>query len=269
MKNMDRVIFGRLLALTLGLGFVFSANALACTTTNWDDASGGIAASPSAVSRYSEKCAFAITDGSYVVSTKANDSRYIARFYVLDGLTGSGNVEIFEAYSDDGAASPLFKVLFDGSQFVFDASDATGGGTSAPVASANGWNLVEIDWAADGSFKYWVNADAAVDPETGSVNAGSGNVQAILLGAPNGIGTQNGKLTFDAFESHRTTPVGALLAADANNDGAINILDLGNVRIELLNPGAEELLAIGQPDCNSDGSINILDVGCVRLILLN
>jgi hypothetical protein len=83
------------------------------------------------------------------------------------------------------------------------------------------------------------------------------------------MGGFTGEITFDAYEAHRTTNVGALLAGDANSDDSINILDLGNVRIELLNPGDVNSLAIGQPDCNIDGNVNILDVGCVRLVLLN
>ncbi|NND58220.1 MAG: hypothetical protein HKN57_13325 [Xanthomonadales bacterium] len=195
-----------------------------------------------------------------MASTKAADSRYIARFYVLDGLTGSGNVEIFEAYSDDAANSPLFKIIFDGSQFIFDASATSGGGTSSPVASANGWNLVEIDWQSDGSFKYWVNSDADVDPETGSVNAGTGTVQSVRLGAPNGFGGQSGKLTYDAFESHRTTPVGALLACDAEGDATNNDVDINDALAALdevfANPS---ILAKGQPDCDLNGSVNIND----------
>lgn len=265
MKNMDRILLTGLFLVTMN----FCVSASACSTDNWDSVSGsGVADSPVTVSRYSELCAFEISDTGYVQSIKASDTRYIARFYVLDGLSGSGAVDILQAYSNDGATSPLFKIRLDGSQFTFDAGAA--GGTSNNTPSANGWNLVEIDWDSDGgTLKYWVNADATVDPETGSVNSGTGTVEAIRLGAPDGMGTQTGKLTFDAFESHRDTLVGALLAADANNDGSINILDLGNVRIELLNPGDLGSLAIGQPDCNSDGSINILDVGCVRLILLD
>jgi len=270
MKRRIRTIFGAVLLS----GLVYGPAAMACSTDGWlggvaQIPPNGLADSPPVVSRYSGFCALEVTDTSHVQSNAASDARYRGRFYVLDGLSGSGDVEIFEAYADESANTPLFKIVFDGSQFTFDASSAVGGGTSAPVAAADGWNLVEFDWQADGSFSYWVNSDANVDPAAGSVNAGTGVVESVRLGAPNGLGGQSGKLTFDAFESHRATPVGPLLAADANNDETVNILDLGVVRIELLNPGSDELLAPGQPDCNSDGSINILDVGCVRLILLN
>lgn len=260
-----RIISGGIAILASG----FALNASACTAAAWDSVSGsGVTASPGLVARYSEFCAYEIAGTGHVQSNKASDQRYIARFYVLDGLGGTGDVEIFQAFSDDGATTPLFKISLDGAQFTFDAGDAGGG--QATAASKNGWNLVEIDWdSGSNTFDYWVNANAAADTATGSINPGVGTVEAVRLGAPNGIAPQTGKLTFDAFESHRSTPVGVLLAGDANNDGSINILDLGIVRIELLNPGNVNLLAPGQPDCNSDGSINILDVGCVRLVLLN
>ncbi|MBT8053425.1 MAG: hypothetical protein KJN69_05985, partial [Gammaproteobacteria bacterium] len=95
MFNRDYILKG--IFCTIALALTASTNSFACSTAQWDDSSGGLAGSPELVSRYSELCAFEITDGSYVASTKAADSRYIARFYVLDGLSGSGNVEIFEA----------------------------------------------------------------------------------------------------------------------------------------------------------------------------
>ncbi len=262
MKYKESIIISSLFLIGLG----FSVNAAACTTDGWDSVTGsGVAGSPSAVSRYSELCAFEIIDASYVQSIKASDTRYIARFYVLDGLTGSGDVEILEAYSNDVATTALFQIRFDGSQFTFDATDA--GGTSGSTPSASGWNLVEVDWESGGSFKYWVNADANTDTETGSVNAGAGTVEAVNMGAPNGFGTQTGTLTFDAFESHRTLPVGALLVGDANGNGSVNIFDMIGMQNEILDPVNN--LAIGQPDCNENGSVNVFDMICAQNIILS
>jgi hypothetical protein len=254
MKPMTRFISAGIALLAAA----FALNAGACTTDAWDSVSGnGVTDSPPTVARYSEFCAYAITDGAYVQSNNASDSHYRARFYVLDGLGGADVIDIFEAYADDGATTPLFKASFNGSQFTFDATDAGGG--SAVAASSNGWNLVEFDWdTGTNTFSYWVNADASADDATGSINAGTGTVEAVRLGAPNGLAPQTGKLTFDAFESHRSTVVGALMACDAQGDADIDINDALAVVDEVF--GNPSVLAAGQPDCDSNGDININDV---------
>jgi len=262
MKNMDRVILGS--ALLIGLGF--GLNAQACTTDGWqggfvDGGGNAVAGSPPTISRLSEFCALKVTGQSHVQSNFASDTRYIGRFYIFDGLGGDGDVEIFSAFSADDATGDLFTISFDGSQFTFDASAATGG-TSAPVASINSkWNLVEFDWdSVGGTMKYWVNADASVDPETGSIDSGTGTVEAVRMGAPNGFGAQTGMMIFDTFESHRTTPVGAVLVGDANNDGNVNSGDIIGVINEFF---SAENLAVGAPDCNGDGNVNSGDIICV------
>jgi hypothetical protein len=255
---MECALFGSVFLLGLALG----SNVEACSTDAWLGGTANIpgngqAASPPPVPRYSGLCALSITGQAHVQSNFASDTRYRARFYVLDGLTGAGTVEVFEAYSDEAATTPLFKVSFNGSQFTFDASDA--GGNSAMAASANGWNIVEFDWNSDtGDFDYWVNADAGTDPATGSINSGAGTVEAVRLGAPNGFAGQTGYVNFDAFESHRTTPVGALLVGDANNSGGISIADAVAILNEL-----NGTLQSGQPDCNENGGVTVADAVCL------
>lgn len=260
MSYRDGALFGSVLLLGLGLGF----NAEACSTDGWAGGTSNIpangqAASPPGVSRYSEFCALAITGQAHVQSNFANDTRYRARVYVFDGLTGAGTVEIFEAYSDEAATSPLFKISFNGSQFTFDATDAGGGSTS--IASTNGWNVIEFDWDSVGnSFDLWVNADATADAPTGSIAPGVGTVDAVRMGAPNGFGGQTGRIIYDAFESHRTTAVGLLVAGDANNDGNVNSGDIIAIINEFFNSNN---LGSGQPDCNEDGNVNSGDIICV------
>lgn len=255
MRNMDGALLGGLLVAGLSLSFA----AEACSTDGW---AGGVfldnalADSPPTVSRYSEFCALSVIGQSYVQSNFASDTQYRARFYVLDGLTGSGDIDIFAAYSDESATMPLFKVSFDGSQFTFDATAA--GGTSGTAASANGWNVIEFDWNSDaGTFDYWVNLDATMDASMGTLTSGAGTVEAVRLGAPNGFATQGGFVNFDAFESRRTTPVGTLLVGDANANGSLTIADVITIGNEL-----NGTLASGQPDCNLNGSITIADVIC-------
>jgi hypothetical protein len=218
-----------------------------------------VADSPPTIARYSEFCALSVTGQGHVQSNFASDTQYRARFYVFDGLTGSGTVDVFEAYGDEAATNDLFKVTFNGTQFTFDAGGAGGGSASAP--SANGWNLIEFDWnSTGGTFDFWVNTDALSVAPTGFTTSGAGTVEAVRLGAPNGFGTQVGQLGYDAFESHRTTGVGPLIDCDADGSGNpdININDILAVITERFgNPPA---LASGQPDCNRDGDININDI---------
>jgi hypothetical protein len=256
----DGALFGSVILLGLTLSFAADA----CSTDGWLGGAVGsyTADSPPTIARYSEFCALSVTGQGHVQSNFASDTRYRARFYVLDSLTGVGTVEIFEAYSDEGGASPLFKISFNGSQFTFDATDAGGGSTT--IASVNGWNLIEFDWTSGGNFVLWVNADATTDAATGTIASGSGTVESVRLGAPNGF-SQTGRLNFDAFESHRTTPVGPLLVGDANGNQSVNIFDMISIQNEILNVSN---LAAGQPDCNANGSVNIFDMICVQNIIL-
>ena len=101
---------------------------------------------------------------------------------------------------------------------------------------------------------------------TGDFAAGTGTVEAVQLGAPNGFGNHTGTLNFDAYESHRTTPVGALVVADANNNGSVNIFDMIAMQNEILDPVGS--LAPGQPDCNKNGGVNVFDMICAQNIIL-
>jgi hypothetical protein len=269
MRNMDRVIVGGL--LVLGLGFGSSAHA--CTTDGWLGGTSGIpengdAGSPLAVSRVSELCALAVTDASWVQSPSASDTRYIGRFYVYPNLTGTGSVDLMAAYSDDAGASLLFKIAYDGSQFTFDASGATGGSSSATATS--GWNLIEFEYNSGGNFNYWLNETWDFDTlayttgPTDTFASGTGTVDSVRLGAPNGMGgTLAGTISFDAYEAHRTTSAGALLIGDANGDESVNVIDYSAIQTEILGT-----LQIGQPDCNLDGSINVIDYSCIQSVIL-
>lgn len=272
MKYRERVIFGCFFVLGLALSFGVQA----CTTDGWQGGTSNIPAnadvgSPLAVARYSEYCALKVNDTSWVQSSLANDNRYIGRFYVLPKLTGTGSVDLLVAYSDEAGASPLFKVSYNGTQFVFDASAAGGGTGNAPAAS--GWNLVEFEFDSDtDNFNYWVNenwdynAQTYTTGPTGNFSAGTGTVDSVRLGAPNGMGGFGGSVSYDAYESHRTTNVGALRVGDANGNNSVNIFDMIGIQNEILDPATS--LAIGQPDCNENGSVNVFDMICVQNIIL-
>jgi hypothetical protein len=257
MKNMDRVIVGGLLMLGMGFGL----NAHACTTDGWSEAVDAPAGSPQTFSRYSELCAMKVSSIGHVQSNFASDTQYIGRFYVFPDVGSTGEVDVLVAYSDDLATSPLFTISYDGTDFNFDAVISGGGTGSAPAES--GWNLVEFEYNADGDFNVWVNEEwtfpdgpYATGP-TDTFSAGSGTVESVQLGAPNGMGGFTGDIYFDAYEAHRSTNVGALLNCDAEGDTDIDINDVLAVVDEVF--GAPSILASGQPDCDNNGSVNIND----------
>jgi len=262
MKNMDRVIFGSLLLIGLGFGL----NAQACTTDGWlGGASNATVGSPTTIKRYSELCAMAVTDStSHVQSNFASDTRYIGRFYFYPrDASGSGEVDILVAYSDDAATTPLFTISYDGADFTFDAGGA-GGGTATTAADPTHWNLIEFEYDSDtDTFNYWVNVDwdfgtLSYAAPTGTFSSGTGTVEAVRLGTPNGMAGQTGTFAFDAFESHRTTPVGALLRGDSNNSGGISVADVVSILNELAGT-----LQPGQPDCNETGGVSVADAVCL------
>ena len=95
-------------------------------------------------------------------------------------------------------------------------------------------------------------------------NVVAGTVEAVQLGAPNGMGGLTGEITFDAYEAHRTTNIGALTAADANDSGTVTSGDATRILNEVSLGGT---LSAGQPDCNENGSITSGDATCVLNII--
>jgi hypothetical protein len=255
MKTVNRVIYTSILIV----GTLTASTAMACTTDAWNGGVSGspLAGSPTTVSRVSGICAMKLSEaGSVKDISPANESTAIMRFYVRAQLS-AGTPVIFEAFSDDGASSSLLTVSFDGANFVFDA----GLGASQNVPGKSGWNLVELAWTGGSAMDYWVNADSTIEAATGSVAAAAGTMESVILGSSD---VYTGTLTFDDYESHRSTPVGGLLMGDSNGNGSINVFDLISIQNDILG----NALAVGQPDCNLNGSVNVFDLICVQNIIL-
>lgn len=259
MRNMDRVIFGCLMTCGIVPGL------LACTTDGWNGgASGGTAGSPPSVSRVSEFCGLQLTGTGWVQDNSPSHANIIARFYVLPQLSGSGDADLFIAYSSETPSGVLFDVSFDGTNFDFSATGA-GGGSGSAAANLNHWNLIEVAFNSGGTFSFWVNADATTDPANGTFSSGTGTVEAVRLGLPNGLGGfSGGSVSYDAYESHASTNVGDLLIGDANADATVNVIDYSSVQQDILGN-----LQSGQPDCNLDGTVNVLDYSCVQQVILS
>lgn len=261
MKIMTRIIQ---LSVLLVATFSMSA-AMACTVGAWN---GGVTGDPApldgdpptALPRVSGNCAMTLTAaGSVKDVSPLAETKVFIRFYVLAELN-SGAPTIFQAFSTDAAENAdtlLYVTLHDGgTNFNFNA----GVQDSGPVAGKSGWNMIELAWTGDATMDYWVNTDSSEAP-TGSVPAAAGTMESVILGSVEAI---DGKLIFDDYESHRTSPVGGLLAGDANSDGGINSGDIDMVVAEFL----FSTLADGVVDCNLDGSVNSGDIDCIVKIFL-
>ncbi len=262
MKNMDRVLLGCLALFLPASGF-------ACSMGAWDTPTGVgavIVGSPKTnppVPRVSEFCGLQITapsSGHVQDNSPDGHTLFIARFYVRPNLTGTGQAELFVAYSDEAGASPLVKVSYDGANLDFHAA---AGPLATVAATKTLWHLVEIEYTSAGNTRYWVNANAVNAAPTGTYTSATGAVSSVRLGLPGGGTGFTGVAQFDAYESHSTTPVGPLLIGDANGSGGVSIGDYGAVKRDILLD-----LQVGQPDCNLSGSVSIADYACVKQKIL-
>ena len=242
---------------------MFSSAVFACTTDGWlAGAVGAVNANDpnNGVARVKGVCGLEVTGQGHVQDGKpSGEDNFIGHFYFLPQFTsGSGTTDLFIAYSDEGATAELFSVKYDGTNIILDATAATGGNSVSFPASPTGWNLVEFGWHSGTTGNLWVNSDAVNEPPDTTFSSGTGLVESVRLGAPNGFDGLVGKMTFDEYVSRRETHVGQLLAGDANGSGSLTIADVVALFNEL-----NGTLAEGQPDCNLSGSITIADVVCL------
>ena len=250
--------------LVLLLVSLFTSSVLACSTAAWNPGASGAVSTNNPVNgvpRVAGECGFKVTGSGYVQdNSPVDESQFIGRFYFLPQLNGTGTANIFVAYSDV-ASSVLFTVRYDGTDIILNATPAGGSSVKFPANNDN-WNLIEFSWKSGASGSLWINSDATKDTASRTFTSGTGAVNSVRLGAPNGFGGLTGMAFFDDYESHRTQAVGPLLAGDSNLDGVVNDDDLVGIVEEFLSdtyPG-------GVTDCNLDAEINSGDVNCAVAI---
>jgi len=258
MKNATRKSsFGRLISASVLIpSAIFAAQgSMACTLDNWSTSTGAVTAGDptGSIQRYSGFCGMETSGQGYVQDDSPGGiERIVARFYVLNGNTATS--EIYAGFGSTDASDQRFSVELDnnGSVTLTDLA-------SNQSVSQNGstdWLSVEIDWAqgaGDGVISLSVNGQAPNELDSlGNVGT---SLESVQLGNLNGAG---GTLTFDAYESRRSTAVGRLCLGDADANAQINFLDVSAVFDEVSSGGA--VLVSGQPDVNETGSVNFLDV---------
>lgn len=258
MKTATRLISS---AVLLTSAF-FVSSTLACQTTLWD---GGVtdatAGGPTAdgIARVSGLCGMKVTatDGHVADNKPTGETTFISRFYFFPKNIAAGSHEIFVALSDQtDNNSDVFVISYDSGNITVDAT-AAGGNSVTVAADPTHWNLVEVAWTSGGTGELWVNSDALVDTATDTFTPGTGSIDRVVMGGPDGA-------LFDDYESHRSLAVGSLLIGDSNDNGSINLFDLISIQNDILGNG----LANGQPDCNLNGSVNLFDLICTQNIIL-
>ena len=239
-----------------------SINAFACSTAAWFDAVGAYSANNPAngVSKVSGSCGFKVTGLGYVQDNSPDsEAQFIGRFYFFPQFSGAGSADIFVAYSNNEASTELFSVTYDAGNVTIDSTAAGGGSASVPINGA-GWHLIEFAWISGESGSLWVDADAEKgDPADATFASGSGMVESVRLGAPNGFVDLSGEAFFDDYVSQRVSPIGGILAGDGNLDGVIDSSDIDAIKSEFLFGDYPQ----GSTDCNFDGETNSGDVNCV------
>lgn len=253
---------------------------------------GGPVTSP-IVSRYQGQCGLrAPTNGGNYVqdSSPAAEPTFRARFYAFLPNTGSAST-IFRAgnATADSALTTFtdgrIRVVYNGTGTinVFGpggtpnlqcaglttgrwysielAYNSTGSalGTGADTLAANSLRATVIGQgnAATGDAAPQINCT-----QTGAGIATSANntIDYVQLGNLTG-GPAGNAITFDSYESRRTTPIGRLCRGDADNNGSLSIADRSAITTELGSFGNTR--APGTADCDENGQIQIADRACI------
>lgn len=240
---------------------IFSSSALACSTAAWlGGTSGAVSVNDPAngVPTVSGACGLQVTGTGYVQdNSPETENQFIGRFYFFPQFGDTGNADLFVAYSDE-ASTEMFSIGYDGTNVTIDATATGGGSASVPVSGA-GWHLVEFSWVSGSTGGLWVDADANQDPASATFTSGSGAVESVRLGAPNGFAGLSGIVFFDDYVSQRFSPIGGILAGDGNLDGTFDMGDIEAIKSEFLYGTYSD----GSTDCNLDGGTNSGDVNCV------
>lgn len=182
--------------------------------------------------RFSQNCGALITltagdsTPAYVQDNSPSaDGAYRVRFYVnprLLQISGSG-FDVFAAYDGADPTPPanagnaVFRVVIQqsGAQKQLTAFARLNSGNesqiTAPVAIADGWRSVEVDWAkgaGNGHLNLWVDGKAKTTGLTALSND-TETINYVRWGAVSGLdGNSSGSFRLDDFVSQRSSYIG-------------------------------------------------------------
>lgn len=250
--------------------------AVACTLGDWSSNVGAqglsVGTPGDGLRRFEGRCGLRVQPGSgprYVQDASPQaEPEYLARFYLFAGdleLDDNGQVEVFTALRGESRPEPEFGLRVqradDGLALVARARDGSRFTESEALPLRRGWRGIELHWrqasgSSNGELLVFVDGtERAALP--GLANR-DGAIDLVRLGAVEASGAR-GSLDFDAFVSHRATPVGLLTAGDVNGDERLDAADA----VALVRELKGQTLAEGQPDCNGDGVVDDHDLDCL------
>lgn len=266
-------------ALVLGLfATAWAGQSLACSDAAWTGTPGanahtlggpGVGApnGASTFKRVKGSCGLEanVLGNSFVAQSSSEDEPvFRVRFHVFPGVTGA-NPKVFAAYSDvDGAGTEMLSVVHDSVNGLLQFNVAGETLSTAPgsVPANSGWYAVEGLFSAGSTFTASVRPPAlqVADPAnltvTGAANA-SGTVRSFRFGSIDPTPAATGTVRVDEFEASRSadTAIGFFCRGDANDDGAVDVIDVAFVIAERRG----EAIAPGVPDIDADGLVNTTD----------
>ncbi len=249
-----------------------TAYAQDCSLAGWTESQpqavsvGG----PPQIARYSGFCAIQVTAPSrYLYATHPNaEPTYYARFYYYTGNRSGGAIDIFQGR--DGTTLPI-RVEHEATGAINRLRFSSHGSGALRTADvlANKWYAIELAWTTGSNNSGalgitvtggGVSTPIAVSPITG-LNNPNQRIREIRMGWITAGGT--GAINFDACEARRDAPPGRLCRGDAVPDGTRNVSDIGAVIGEING----QSLAVGQPDANEDGEIDVFDLGVLQAMI--
>lgn len=250
------------------LALALPAHAQDCTLAGWSESQPNAVnvGGPPAIARYSGRCAIQVTQpGRYLHTTHPNaEAAYYARFYYYTGTRSGGAIDIFQGR--DGTNLPI-RVEHEATASSNRLRFSTTGSAQLRTADvqANKWYAIELAWTTgNGSGQLGITITGAgvstpipVNPITGLSN-NSQRIREIRMGWITTGGS--GAINFDAFEARRDGAPGRLCRGDAVPDSVRNVSDIGAVIGEINGHS----VAMGQPDANQDGAVDVFDLGVLQ-----
>jgi hypothetical protein len=257
MRSKNLITLSAALALA-----AFGQAASACAISAWSSATGVTVAAntglPSAgFARTSGACSLKTLGPSQFVSDTSPGSAnsYKARFYVKADAGAAG--AIFKARNSGG--TNIITITQSATGLAFNVNGAATQPAAIPTVAGR-WYVVEMDWAAGAAASFRVQGNGGLATtgvtSTSSAAPAADVIANVQLGNIDAAGA--GVITFDEFDSRRTTAPGRLCRGDANNSSAAapvtGLLTGGDAQAIFAEVGAVAL-ATGQPDYNQNGTV--------------
>ncbi len=222
-KNTASSIF-RFLAVASGFFLLQQGQALACSTSAWDDSNKGSVVDAVNAAKYEGDCGLRLTlNGTSngwlkdISPSNANPAvtEYVARFYTYVDDADLGNGQAFTLFNAvDSGSNELFGLELKGSNSgpVLHLYTSTKEATN-DVSVPTGWRAIILHWTtgSNGALTLSIDDEKNVQTISGLSNAGQA-IHSVNLGVIEGNSAGiSGIVDVDSFVSRRTGTGGLLV----------------------------------------------------------